>query len=417
MIHRRFMKHVTDQNWIAAGLGLVVCIALLLQHSSAESQDVDERMAFMESLFTGAEQHQNFHRLAEIFPSGVMKASSSPYTFPIAETIDLPTSYEFAGKSRDMRAFLEETDTAALVVIADGAIKYENYWLTGGPDVHWMSFSVGKSFVSALIGIALEEGHIKSIEDAITDYVPSLNGSAYEGVRIKDILQMSSGARWNEDYSDPESDIANYIRTLAGNGSLNEFTASLVRESEPGTAYLYNSTDTQALGMLLIAATGQSMTSYAEEKLWQPLGMEKDGYWNTDDEGVEAAAGGLQITARDYAKLGQLYLNMGRWQGNQIVPSEWVRASITPDAPHLMPGKLYPDYPMGYGYQWYPLDGDEGEFLAIGVYNQFIYVNPAKSVVIIKLSAFRDYGKDLEDSSYREIESIYSLRAIAQSIN
>ncbi|MDG1709310.1 MAG: serine hydrolase [Emcibacteraceae bacterium] len=343
---RRIMKHVTDQNWLVSSIGLVVCIVLILQHRTAVSQDIDERIAFMTTLFTGAEQYQNFHRLAEIFPSNVMKAGTSPNKFPIGETISLPSSYDFAGKSRETNVFLEETDTAALVVIADGDVRYENYWLSGGPDVHWMSFSVGKSFVSALIGIALDEGHITSIEDPITDYVPSLNGSAYEGVRIKDILQMSSGARWNEDYSDPESDIAGYIRTLAGNGSLNEFTATLEKEREPGTAYLYNSTDTQALGMLLIAATGQSMASFAEEKLWKPLGMEEDGYWNTDEEGIEAAAGGLQVTARDYAKFGQLYLNMGRWQDKQIVPSEWVRASVTPGAPHLMSGELYPGSPL-----------------------------------------------------------------------
>ncbi len=395
---------------------LIIGFVLFLQVRSAEGQSVDERLAFMETLFTGAEQHQNFHRFAEMFPSNVMKAGKSRFSFPVGAENELPEHYPFQGSSHSVQDLLMETDTSALLVIKDGAVRYENYWLSGGPDVHWMSFSVGKSIVSALIGIAVEEGHIKTIEDPITNYVPALNGSAYEGVRIKDILQMSSGARWNEDYSDPESDIARYIRTLAGDGSLDEFTASLTRETEPGTTYLYNSTDTQALGMLLIAATGQTMSSYAEEKLWQPLGMEQDGYWNTDSKGVEAAAGGLQVTARDYAKIGQLYLNEGMWQGKQLVPSEWVRASLTPDAPHIMPGKLYPDNPMGYGYQWYPLDGDDGDFMAIGVYNQFIYVNPAKNLVIVKLSAFSDYGKDLETSSYREAESVYFLRAIAESI-
>jgi len=373
-------------------------------------------MAFATSLFTGVEQHQNLNRLAEIFPSNVMKASLSPHTFPIGDTVSLPSDYQFGGESRDTQTFLNETDTVALVVIAGGTIRYENYWLTGGPDVHWMSFSVCKSFVSALIGIALDEGHIKSIEDPITDYVPSLNGSGYEGVRIKDILQMASGIRWNEDYSDPNSDIARYIRTVGDGASFDEFTRSLEREYEPGTAFRYNSSDTQALGMLLIAATGRSIADYADEKLWQPLGMEYDGYWNTDNFGVESAPGSLQVTARDYAKLGQLYLNMGQWGNEQIISADWVRASVTPDAPYLMPGTLYEGYPMGYGYQWWPLDGDEGEYIANGVYNQFIYVNPAKQVVIVKLSAFREYGKDLEDSSYRESESVNLLRAISESI-
>ena len=144
-------------------------------------------------------------------------------------------------------------------MLRDGEIRYENYWLTGGPEVTWMSMSVGKSFVSALIGIAIEEGLIGSIEEPITDYVPELLGSAYDNVRIKDVLQMSSGARWNEDYSDPESDIMRYAVTFGSGGSLDEFTASLEREREPGTYNYYNSTDTQALGMLLRRATNRTL--------------------------------------------------------------------------------------------------------------------------------------------------------------
>ena len=242
---------------------------------SAETQP-DRRMEFVTTLFSGAEQYENFNRIAEIFPHHVMRASSNPWMFPSGEAIALPETYPYQGELRSTEAFLEETDTAALLVIHDGALVYENYWLTGGPNVHWMSMSVGKSFVSALVGIALEEGLIKSVTDPITDYVPSLAGSAYDGVRIKDILQMSSGARWDEDYSDPASDIMRFIQAFGTGGSLDEFTASLVREHEPGTFNYYNSTDTQALGMLLVAATGQSLSSFAETRLWEPLGMQDD---------------------------------------------------------------------------------------------------------------------------------------------
>ena len=275
--------------------------------------------------------------------------------------------------------------------------------------------SVGKSFVSALVGIAVAEGHIDNVEDPITDYVPSLAGSAYDGVRIKDILQMSSGARWDEDYSDPESDIMRYGYTFGTGASLDEFTATLVREREPGTYNYYNSTDTQALGMLVVAATGRSLADYAGEKLWQPLGMERDAYWITDDHGMEMAAGGMQVVARDYAKLGQLYLQGGQWRGTQILPAAWVHDSVTPDAPHVMPG-VDPEYPVGYGYQWWVLQGDEGEFSAIGVYNQFIYVNPAKQVVIVKLSANSGYGLTDDDTSWREIESFEFFRAISNQV-
>ena len=383
---------------------------------NSSEADSNERKAFVTSLFSGVEQYESFNRLAEIFPHHVISASSSPWSFPTGETIALPETYANDGEARSTRTFLEETDTAALLVIADGAIVYENYWLTGGPDVHWMSMSVGKSFVSALVGIAIEEGLIDSVTDPITKYVPELAGSAYDGVRIKDILQMSSGARWNEDYSDPESDVMRYVYAFGNGESLNEFAATLVREREPGTYNYYNSTDTQTLGMLLVAATGESLASYAEKKLWEPLGMENDAYWVTDDGGMEMAAGGLQVTARDYSKLGQLYLQNGSWNGKQVVPAQWVRDSVTPDAPHVMPG-LDPEYPIGYGYQWWVLQGDEGEYSAIGVYNQFIYVNPTKRVVIVKLSANSGYGLTDDDSSWRELESFELLRAIAASLD
>jgi CubicO group peptidase (beta-lactamase class C family) len=407
----------------AAALMLAIIVIALVVIASRQPQELnnpeeaaDERMSFVTSLFTGVEQYQTLNRLAEIFPNKVMTASSSAHIFPVGETIELPKSYEYNGQSLDTRTFLEETDTTALLVILDGAIRYQNYWLTGGPDVHWMSMSVGKSFVSALIGIAIEEGHIGSIEDLITQYVPSLVGSAYDGVRIKDILQMSSGARWNEDYSDPESDIMRFIRTFGSGASINDFTATLVREREPGTYNYYNSSDTQALGMLLVEATGQGLAAYAQDRLWEPLGMEMDGYWITDDSGMEMAAGGLQVVARDYAKLGQLYLDKGNWNGVQIVPAAWVSASVTPDAPHVMPGSD-PNFPLGYGYQWWVPESDEGEYSAIGVYNQFIYVNPTKRLVIVKLSANSEYGQTADDSSWREMESFELFRAIGNSFD
>lgn len=386
------------------------------EKTSTEDAAADERMAFVTSLFTGAEQYETFNRLADIFPHHKIRASSSPRSFPRGETIELPETYPFDGQARNTETFLEETDTAALMVIADGKIVYEDYWLTGGPDVHWMSMSVGKSFVSALIGIALDEGFIESVTDPITDYVPELAGSAYDGVRMKDILQMSSGARWDEDYSDPDSDIMRFIYAFGTGASLNEFAATLERERAPGTYNYYNSTDTQTLGMLLVEATGQSLSGYAEQKLWEPLGMQDDAYWITDDAGMEMAAGGLQVTARDYAKLGQLYLQNGSWNGKQIVPAQWVHDSVTPDAPHVMPG-VDPEYPIGYGYQWWVLEGDEGEFSAIGVYNQFIYVNPTKRLVIVKLSANSGYGLTDDDSSWRELESFEWFRAIGDSLD
>ena len=376
-----------------------------------------KRIPFAMSLFSGAEQFENFNRIAELYPTTTMPAAARPFQFEQGERISLPDAFTFKGKTVDSETFLTETDTSALLVIADGRVRFERYMLTGGRDVNWLSMSVAKSFVSAAVGVAVEEGHIRSIEEPITTYVPSLTGSAYDGVRIKDVLQMSSGARWNEDYSDPDSDINRFGRIMAVGGSMSEFAATLEREHEPGTRNHYNSTDTQVLGMLLVAATGRTVTDYMTEKLWQPLGMESDAYWMVDSENMEMVFGGLNATARDYAKLGELYRLGGRWNGAQLVPAAWVHASVTPDAPHLTPeAKAEDPFPVGYGYQWWIPAGDEGEFSAIGVYNQFIFVNPSRDLVIVKLSAFSDYATSLDESAYREIESFEFFRAIADAL-
>ena len=290
-----------------------------------------------------------------------------------------------------------QTHTTALLVLKQGAVRYEEYWLSGGREVQLMSFSVAKSFVSALVGIALSEGSIRSIEDPIDQYAAGLKGCAYEGVRIKDVLQMSSGARWNEDYSDRDSEIFRLSEATGPGGSFDKFMASMPRETEPGTRCMYNSADTQALGMLIAGATGVSLTEYMQERLYTPLGMESSGHWMIDSVGREMAYAGLLMTARDFAKLGELYRNGGSWRGQQIIPSEYVGASVRADAPHLQPGSPIVSghsFGPGYGYQWWLPAGDFGDYSAIGVYNQYIYVDPNRNTVIVKLSANPAYGHD-----------------------
>lgn len=399
--------------------GLAVILVVAIGAGLYFKREID-RARFAATLFDGSEQYENFNRLADLYPVSTMKASEVPFDFPDGEAAPLPTSFIYKGETVNTETFLAETDTSAVFVIKDGKVRTERYMLTGGRDVNWLSMSVAKSFISAAVGIAVEEGHITSIEEPITKYAPSLAGSAYDGVRIKDILQMSSGAAWNEDYSDPESDINRFGRIMALGGSFNEFAATLKPEKEPGTYNHYNSTDTQVLGMLLVNATGRTIADYMEEKLWKPLGMESDAYWLIDSEGMEMAFGGLNATARDYAKLGELYRLGGNWNGEQIVPADWVTASVTPDAPHLLPEtKAEQDefFPVGYGYQWWIPASTEGEYSAIGVYNQFIFVNPTKGTVIVKLSANSDYATSLDESAYREMETMEFFRAINAALN
>ncbi|MEU6230640.1 serine hydrolase [Streptomyces sp. NPDC047042] len=367
-------------------------------------------------LFSGVPQYENFSRIKDLLATRAMAPSSNPLTWPQGGAIALPETYTFAGESRSAEQFLKETDTGALLVLIDGVVRYERYLLTGGPEVQWLSMSVAKSFVSALVGIAVDEGHIASIDDAISSYVPVRPGSAYDGVSIRRVLQMSSGARWNEDYSDPESDIWRLGAAMAGIGTLDDFVATAVAESEPGTVCRYNSGDTQVLGALVARATGRSLGEYMQEKLCEPLGMESTGYWIVDSASREMAFAGLNLTARDFARIGELYRNGGVWQGKQVVPAQWVSDSVTVAAEHLQAGRPWVGghtFDLGYGYQWWLPAGDRGEFSAIGVYNQFVYVDPASRTTIVKLSANPRYGTSEEEADNRDLETVAFLRAIA----
>ncbi|NEE40194.1 serine hydrolase, partial [Streptomyces sp. SID7982] len=293
--------------------------------------------------------------------------------------------------------------------------RHEHYASTGGPDVPWMSMSVAKSFVSALVGIALEEGHIPSLATPVSDFVEVRPRSAYDGVPVRDVLQMSSGARWLEDYSDPRSEVFRLAAAARPGGSFEEFIATLEREHEPGTLCRYNSADTLVLGMLLARATGRTLAEYMQDKLCEPLGMTSPGAWLVDPQGTEFSYNGLNLTARDYARLGELYRADGVWQGTRILPADWVRESVTVTAPHCEPGRVQGPGPLGYGYQWWLLGPDRGEFSAIGVYNQYVYVDPSSATTIVKLSANRTFGTSPGEATNRDFETIALLRAIARN--
>lgn len=368
-------------------------------------------------LFTGAPQFENFstfhltQRVKQMAPGSVRRS------FRDGQRMELPTTFVDAhGLTRSLRAFLGETDTTALLVLKDGRIVHEQYAVTGGRDVPWMSMSVAKSFIATLVGIALHDKHIKSLDDPISGYSPIFRGSAYDGVRIKDVLQMSSGARWNEDYSNPESDALRLGNALSPGGSLDQFLSRTAKELAPGTVCRYNSADTQALGVLLAAAVGSDIASYMRDRLVAPLGLEQPSYWIADEKGREMAFAGLLMCARDYAKLGEMYRQRGSWHGQQILPESYVHAATHWDAEHLKPGKVKVgpnSRPTGYGYQWWVPEGNEGEFMASGVYNQNIYVNPKRATVIVKLSANRQFATKADQFS---ISTLTAFQQMARAI-
>ena len=367
-------------------------------------------------LYSGEPQHEVFPVLDEILPSRVLRRAGAPLQWPDGPAMTLPKSFSFDGAEIDSERFLRDTDTVALLVLEGGEVRHESYRLTGGRERKWISWSVAKSVVSTLVGIAIDRGSIGSVGDSIDEYVPKLVGTAYEGVRIEAVLHMASGVRWNEDYSDPESDIHRFGAAIAAGGSLDDFVAGMSRATEPDTLCQYNSADTQALGMLVIGATGRTLTELTQDWLCEPLGFESDGCWLTDSAGVEMAFGGMMLTARDFARVGELFRRGGRWGDRQIVSEEWVRRSTTSHAPHLEPGRVIVGghvFPFGYGYQWWVPAGERGEFSAIGVYNQFVYVDPSRRVTIVKQSANRAYGTTTDEAENREAHTMELLRAIA----
>ncbi|MEM8768853.1 MAG: serine hydrolase domain-containing protein [Pseudomonadota bacterium] len=397
---------------------VVVC-ALLVVLLSVGAVFMPElnRLLYQRSLFTGAEQHQHFTQQHEYYPVNEMAPAATPHELPPGEPFALPESFVHGDRVINTEAFLTHTDTAALLVLHDGRVRFENYWLSGGPEVPWLTHSVSKSLVATAVALALQEGLIEDLGDSISNYVPALMGSGFDGVSIRDVLQMSSGLRWNEDYADPESDLNRFGLTMLTGSSYDSFVAGRVRQRPPGEYMHYVGMNSQALTMLVRAVTGRSLADYLAERLWQPLGAQDRAYWSTDGEGVELGLGGLSASARDLAKLGELYRLGGSWHGAPLLDPAWVTAATTVQAPHLARGeRANAQHTMGYGYHWWLPDGDDQDYSAIGIYNQFVYVSPAHEAVIVKLSAYRDYATSHEPSAYLEAETFSLFRTLVAGL-
>jgi len=356
----------------------------------------------------------HFSNMADVIPSKTIARTAPVNEFGKSPKA-LPDSFIFDGDVMAMDDFLTLTGTTSLVVVKGNDITFEDYYQGTGEFDQRISWSMAKSFLSALFGIAVDEGFIKDLNVPVTDYVPELIGSGYDGVTIKNVLQMSSGVYFNEDYQDFNSDINRFGRVMALGGSFDEFAASLTSEREQGTYMHYVSLDTHVIGMVLRAATGRSIEEYFNEKLWSKLGTERDAIFITDSTGQPMVLGGLNLITRDYARMGKLYRDKGMLNGQQIVPAQWVEDSITPDAPHLMPGKRDSSASkMGYGYQWWIPDNPKQEFMALGIYGQHIYVNREFNVVIVKNSADRQFM----DNEYQHSDiAIEAYREIAKSLS
>ena len=392
---------------------LIVILAILVLAIVLYSPNI-YKLYKLATLYNEKSIAKNFISINKIFDtSNPISASEKPFVFE-KEDFELPDSYEFEGEQLNLIEGLDHFHTDGLIILHDGKMLFEKYWNGNTKDSKHIAFSVSKSYLSALFGIAIEEGLIKSIDDSVSIYLDDFEGTGYEDVKIKNLLQMSSGIEFNEDYADPNSDINRFARATAKGSSFRDFAKTLKNGKKQGTYNHYVSLDTQVLGMILESVTDMPLREYLYKRIWSKIGTESDAYYIADKTGTDMALGGLNATLRDFSKFGQLYLNEGSWDGEQIVPKSWVVKSHTPDAPHLMPnaGDLSSSE-WGYGYQWW-IPGDPlTDYTAHGIFNQFIYVDPVSNVVIAKTSSNHRFRSEKE---YSKAAHIAMFRSITKHI-
>ena len=356
------------------------------------------RLWAVNSLFSAEKIVNNFsHMDAAFLTAPLSRGSGEISPLPRGDEITLPP---------EVASWIADRSVTSLLVMKDGKIRYEAYFLGTSASDRRISWSIAKSYLSALFGVLLEEGAIASLDDPVTRYAPMLAGGAYDGASIRNVLNMASGVTFDEDYLDYDSDINRMGRIIALGGALDDFAAGL-RETfaPPGQTWQYVSIDTHVIGMVIRGATGRSVTELMAEKIIAPLGQEQDGYYITDGAGVAFVLGGLNLTTRDFARFGRMILQNGEYGGRQVVPADWIAASTAPSAP-TEPGQ------RGYGYQWWiPVGAGEGEFLGRGIYGQYLYIDRPRGVLIVTTGADRQF----RDPGVHEA-NIATFRRIADSL-
>jgi CubicO group peptidase (beta-lactamase class C family) len=276
---------------------------------------------------------------------------------------------------QDIDAYMAGQRSAALIIIHDGKLRLERYGLDFDKDGRWTSFSVAKSITSTLLGAAIRDGYIKSMDDTVSLYIPQLKHSAYDDVSIRQLLTMTSGVKWNEDYSDPNSDVAKFNNHQPENGedALVSYMRKLPRDVPAGTRWLYSTGETNLVGVLISAATKKPLAQYLSEKIWAPVGMEQKATWLLSKTGQEVSGCCIQAASRDFARFGQFVLGGAMIKGQSIVPDGWLAEATTTQAEIGKPGR-------GYGYQWWTYA--DGSFAAQGIFGQGIFIDPKRKLVI-----------------------------------
>lgn len=330
-----------------------------------------------------------FRSMDRLFTTRTVAHAGAPWRLPRADAA-LDFTYGFGGKNYTAQDFLDRTYTNALLVMKDGKIVSEIYRNNSDENSRFIAWSMTKSITSLLVGCALTEGRIKSIDDNIAIYLPELKGGGYDGVTIRQILQMRSGVDYEEryDFANPGVAARNHIAALVKNvARFADVARTAKRLHKPGSVFQYKTLDTAVLGWLIERVSGTSVAAYTAQKLWEPMGAEQDGFYIMDGQpgvGREFSGAGFNATLRDFARIGQMMLDNGRANGRQVIPADWVRTSTAPSTPA---DANAPGMPTGYAMQWWVLD-DKGAYSALGLQGQYIYVDPRSRTVVVKISYF-----------------------------
>jgi CubicO group peptidase (beta-lactamase class C family) len=331
--------------------------------------------------WTPAQQDWGYRNMEKLFPVKIIARGVNIHPLPVASQSIDPT-FTFRGETYDTTAYMAAFRASGVLVIKDGRIVLERYGLERRPDERWTSFSVAKSVTSTLIGAAIGDGKIGSLDDPVTRYIPELKGSAYEGVTVRQLITMTSGVKWNEDYTDPNSDVAKVGLSVLepGVNPVVSYMRRLPREAPPGTKFVYKTGETDLAGILLTNAVGEPMAQYLSEKIWKPWGMEQDGVWLEDVAGHERGGCCISMTLRDYGRFGEFMLEGGKAGAASVVPAGWIEDAT---APHV---KKPP-----YGYFWWLFPGG---YEAEGVFGQTVSIFPKDHLVVVINSA---WGKAWDD--------------------
>lgn len=323
-------------------------------------------------------------------PTDVIRPSADPVPLVNANR-PLSVTYTYKGEQRTLDDFLTRTKTNGFLVLRGQKIVHERY-TDANRTTRFQSWSMAKSFTSAAIGIALKEGHIRSVNDPVTKYVPELSKSGYDGVSIKNLLRMSSGTQWDEVKDVPK------MQAAAAKGlPITPMVTKAQPDWEPGTQFEYNSMNSYVLARVVAEATGTPYHKYVEKKIWRPAGMAGTARIDADGDGHSLGYCCYHATERDYARFGLLYLRNGKAKGKQVVPASWVKASTKPSGVNPR-----------YGLHWW-LGGEGGkDFMAAGFGGQYIYVSPEHNVVIVKSTA--------STGAHDQEEVVAAFRAVAEKV-